>query len=137
MRYLLDSDIVIELLENDPVILEELAQLAEQGFAISMVTYMEIYQGVLLADDVAQANVKLETLLMTIPVLPFSTEVARRCAHVRIHLQERGRRIRPRALDLMNAATAIEIGLTLITRNRKDYSDIAGLDIYPVTLRRD
>jgi len=51
-------------------------------------------------------------------------EVAERCAEIRAELTRRQRRVRPRALDLIAAATALEYGLTLVTRNTADYQDI-------------
>lgn len=36
-------------------------------------------------------------------------------------------------MDLFIAATAIEHGLSLVTRNTRDYSDIPGLDLYSTT----
>lgn len=59
--------------------------------------------------------------------MPVTFEIARRCAEVRADLQRRGRSIRPRALDLLIAATAMEHGLTLVTRNVSDYGDVPGL----------
>jgi predicted nucleic acid-binding protein len=56
--------------------------------------------------------------------------VARRCAELREELRAERKRFRARALDLMIAATAIEHGLTLVTRNTDDYADIGGLDLY-------
>jgi predicted nucleic acid-binding protein len=39
--------------------------------------------------------------------------------------------VNSRALDLINAAIALEHGLTLVTRDVDDYKDILGLAIYP------
>jgi predicted nucleic acid-binding protein len=35
-----------------------------------------------------------------------------------------------RSLDILIAATAIEHGLTLVTRNTRDHADIPGLTLY-------
>jgi predicted nucleic acid-binding protein len=43
---------------------------------------------------------------------------------------QRGRRTRQRSLDLLIAATAITYHLTLVTRNRADYQDVADLTLY-------
>jgi len=56
--------------------------------------------------------------------------VARRCARLRLDLKNRGKRVRSRALDLITAATALEHGLTLVTRNTVDYHDIPGLTLH-------
>jgi predicted nucleic acid-binding protein len=49
---------------------------------------------------------------------------------LRSNLKAQGRRVRPRALDLITTATALEHGLTLVTRKITDYQDIPGLTLY-------
>ena len=45
------------------------------------------------------------------------------------------KRVKARALDLINAAIALEHDLTLVTRNVRDYQDIPGLHLYPLAAR--
>lgn len=130
MAYLLDSDIVIDQLGNDVATRQLLDRLADDGLLISMITYMEVYQGTLVNPDPAAAQARLDEFLSGVPVVPFSQAVARRCAHLRTQLQRDRRRVRARALDLLNAATALEHELTLVTRNLRDYEDIPALALY-------
>jgi predicted nucleic acid-binding protein len=53
-----------------------------------------------------------------------------RSARVRADLTSQNRRVRSRALDLIIAATAIERRPTLVTGNKSDYREIAGLSLY-------
>jgi len=131
MAYLLDSDIVIDHLAGDPEARQLIDLLAAEGVAISAVTYMEVYQGTLTAPDPGQARAKLDALMAEVPIVPFSTGTARRCALLRTNLVQRRRRVRSRALDLLIAATALEHGLTLVTRNLADYHDIPELPLRP------
>lgn len=64
------------------------------------------------------------------PVLPFSAPVARRCAELRHQLKQQGRRVTSRAMDLIIAATALDDGLALVTRNTSDDDDVPGLTVY-------
>jgi tRNA(fMet)-specific endonuclease VapC len=130
MPYLVDSDWVIDHLANVPAAADLLVRLARDGIAISIITYMEAYQGVLRSADPAAARGALARLLRVMPVLPISRAVARRCAELRERLRVEGRRVHPRALDLLIAATALEHQLALVTRNREDYADIADLVLY-------
>ena len=65
-------------------------------------------------------------------MLPFSLPVAKRCALLREQLKTEQKRVKSRALDLINAAIALEHDLTLVTRNTEDYQDIPGLQLYPL-----
>lgn len=130
MAFLIDSDVVIDQLADDPRALRLLDRLASDGLMISMITYMEVYQGTLLSPDPSQAQAKLDAFLAEVPIVPFSPEVARRCALLRSELAQRGKRVRSRALDLLTAATALEHELTLVTRNLADYEDIPDLALF-------
>jgi len=127
MPYLVDSDWLIDYLEGASPACRLLRDLAEYGVAISIITYLEAYQGVLRSTDPDDAARRFDALLRAIRLVPISTAVARRCAGIREDLRSKGRRTRPRALDLLIAASAIEHGLTLVTRNSRDYDDIPGL----------
>ena len=47
MPYLIDSDVVIDHLDDSPPATQLLEKLATDGIAVSIITYMEAYQGVL------------------------------------------------------------------------------------------
>lgn len=130
MAYLIDSDVVIDHLAEDPAARDLLDRLAPDGLAISTITYLEVYQGALVGPDLARVQAKLDAFVAGAPIVPFSAEVARRCARVRVALQRQGKRVRPRALDLLTAATALGHGLTSITRNFGDYEGIPDLTLY-------
>lgn len=130
MPYLLDSDVVIDHLEEVPEVVELVEGLADQGITISMVTYMEVYQGILRSPSPDEAQAKFVAFLDAVPILPFSIEVARRCAQLREDLRRQEKQVRQRALDLVVAATALENDLELVTRNRDDFTDIPNLRLY-------
>jgi predicted nucleic acid-binding protein len=130
MSYLIDSDWVIDQLAAEPAAVQLLAQLAPAGIAISVISLMEVLEGVLRSADPRQQRADLNTFLTNVPVLPFSEAVAERCAQVRDALRRQNRRVNSRAVDLMIAATALEYGLTLVTRNTSDYRDIPGLTLH-------
>jgi predicted nucleic acid-binding protein len=129
MAYLVDSDWLIDYLEGDPPAVRLLERLADSGLAISIITYMEAYQGVLRSSDPENAAHRFDALLRAIRLVSITTAVARRCAGIREDLRSKGRRVKSRALDLLIAASAIEHGLTLVTRNAADYRDIPGLHL--------
>ena len=135
MPYLIDTDLVIDHLANITEANQLLEQLAPEGIAISMITYMETYQGVVRSPNVQEARAKFQTFRRSVPVLPFSLSVAKRCAVLREQLKTEQKRVKARALDLINAAIALEHDLTLVTRNVRDYQDIPDLHLYPLAAR--
>jgi predicted nucleic acid-binding protein len=130
MPYLIDSDVLIAQREGQPSARALLERLTPDGISISIITYMEVYQGTLRNPDPARAQAGLAALLDGVPIVPFSVAAAHRCAELREQLARQGRRVRSRALDLITASIALEHGYTLVTRNRKDYEDIPGLSLY-------
>src|SRR6266480_1015427 len=132
MPYLIDTDLVIDHLANVTEANQLLEHLAPEGIAISMITYMEAFQGVVRSPHGKEARAKFQTFRRSVPVLPFSLSVAKRCAVLREQLKTEQKRVKARALDLINAAIALEHDLTLVTRNVKDYQDIPDLHLYPL-----
>ncbi|MBX3069310.1 MAG: type II toxin-antitoxin system VapC family toxin [Thermomicrobiales bacterium] len=130
MRYLIDSDILVSYLEGAREAIQLVDGLVPLGVSLSIVTYMETYQGVLRASNPALSERRHATITARMGVLPFTETTARTCARLRHQLLGDGRRIRDRSLDLMIAATAIEHNLILLTRNLADYRDVPGLTIY-------
>ncbi len=124
MPYLIDTDLVIDHLANITEANQLLDKLAPEGIAMSIITYMEAYQGVIRSINVKEARAKFQTFRRSVPVLPFSLTVAKRCSLLREQLKKEQKRVKSRALDLMNAAIALEHDLTLVTRNVEDYTDI-------------
>jgi predicted nucleic acid-binding protein len=120
MPYLIDSNCVIDHLDGRYESHTLLDRLAPYGITISIVTYMEVYQGVARDPDSEAAEAQFRAFVDSVPVLPFSIAVAERCARLRETLRQQGRRVKGRALDLMIAGTALEYGLTLVTRNWDD-----------------
>lgn len=130
MPYLIDSDILIDHFTDQEEATQLLEELTLEGIAGSIISYMETYQGVLRSPQQDTAQATFEAFFETVPVLPFSRSIAQRCAQLRETLRKNGKRVKARALDLIIAATALEYGFTLVTRNKEDYKDIPGLKLY-------
>jgi predicted nucleic acid-binding protein len=136
MPYLIDSDWVIPYLADAPWAQMLLGQLTAEGLAISIVTYLEVYEGVLSSPTPREAETKFQALLRGVLVIGISQAIARRCALLRKTLRDQGRRVQGRALDLPIAATALEQDLILVTRNREDFADIPGLQLFEQSDKR-
>ena len=130
MPYLVDSNVVIDHLMDVPEASAILESLTTKGLAISIVTYMEAFQGIERSPDVEQAREKFQAFTDGVLILPFSFAVAERCARLRETLRSQKKRVNSRALDLIIAATALEYDLTLLTKNTEDFTDIPDLILY-------
>ena len=64
--------------------------------------------------------------------LPFDVPAARAFGRVALALRRSGRAVKPRAYDVMIAATALANGLPLYTCNPKDFTGIDGLTVVAV-----
>ena len=64
--------------------------------------------------------------------LPFDVPAARAFGRAALALRRSGRAVKPRAYDVMIAATALANGLPLFTCNPKDFTGIDGLTVVPV-----
>src|SRR2546422_3659068 len=111
MAYLLDSDWFIDYLYGGSEARELIDGLADSGIAISVITYMEAYEGVERSERSREAASRLERVIDQVPLLVISPAVAQRCARLRHTLRTLGRRVNARALDLLIAASALEHSL--------------------------
>jgi tRNA(fMet)-specific endonuclease VapC len=126
--YLIDSDWIIDHLAGGPDAVALLQRLADDGFAISLITYVEVYEGILGGRNPVASEELFKTLLADMPVLPISRVIGRRAAAVRNLLRTQGRPL-PLA-DVLIAATAIRHELILVTRNLRHFERIPSLKLY-------
>jgi tRNA(fMet)-specific endonuclease VapC len=129
MPYLVDSNVVIDHLGEVPEVSQFLDRFAQGGIVISIVTYMEAFQGLIQSEHPEEASEKFSAFIDTVLILPFSFAVAERCARLRETLRSQNKRVKSRALDLIIAATALEYNLSLVTKNTDDFKDIPDLPL--------
>jgi tRNA(fMet)-specific endonuclease VapC len=122
---LLDTDVVIHLLDGDAWTRREVRQLSPQLF-ISAITRIELENGIWREPEWSQIRRRaLGELLATVTVLPFGhDEIA---AYQRI-LEMAGFSKRKIA-DRMTAATALVHDLPLVTFNGRDFRDVQSLSL--------
>jgi predicted nucleic acid-binding protein len=92
MPYLVDSNIVVDHLFAVPTTSALLEELARDGVAISIITYMEAFQGVEQSADPERAHEKFQAFLAGVLILPLSFAVAERCARLRKTLKSQNKR---------------------------------------------
>jgi tRNA(fMet)-specific endonuclease VapC len=127
--YLVDTNSIIDALHGEPVAIQTLADLTDDGLALSLITYAELFEGAYFARDSQTALAGIRTFLKEKELLLLTTAIAERFAIVRGHLSRHLRR-QIGDLDLLIAATALEHDLILHTRNVKDFQHIPGLRFF-------
>ncbi|TXT41162.1 MAG: PilT domain-containing protein [Comamonadaceae bacterium] len=127
MRYMLDTNICIYLIQRHPPQVLARLQTLKQGDAImSVVTYAELRAGLEIQNTHrAQDEKVLTRLIQRIPVLPFTAADAERFGLMRAAVRERRRD----AMDRLIAAHAASVGVTLVTNNEADFKDYPGLNV--------
>jgi predicted nucleic acid-binding protein len=105
--------------------------LGPEGTFISVLTYIEVFQGILRDPEPERSRRSFQAFVGSSPAIALDTAVAEQCARLRQYFQDRGQRPARRGYDLLIAATALEYDLMLVTRNVRDYVDIPGLKLYP------
>ncbi len=128
MRYLVDTDWLIDILSGVLSASSTIERLTAAGIGISIVTVGEVYEGAVLSPDPQAALQRYREFLDAFPALPLTEPIMHRFAVIRAALRRAGNLIPD--LDLLIASTALEHNLTLITRNLRHYERIADLALY-------
>jgi tRNA(fMet)-specific endonuclease VapC len=123
-RVLLDTNIVIALLEGDAEVLSNL-DLASEVF-LSAVVVGELFFGAAKSGRPAENAARVERFAAGRSILPCDLNVARAYGAVRQHLREKGRPIPEN--DIWIAATATCHELVLVTRDQH-FRDVDGLTV--------
>lgn len=113
---------------------EKIRKLDEEGrHAISQVSVTEMFQGVEYqyqknTEEYRQAMEQVEKLLSRFKVLKIDRAVSLKTAKIRSELREKGKTVND-LHDTYIAATAIQNGLTLLTKNSKHFKPVKGLEL--------
>ena len=125
MRYLLDSNACIALLNNtSPSLRANMRRHRPSDIGLSAIVTYELYYGAFKSRRIDR-NIELLDRL-AFEVVPFDGSDARVAGAVRSELEAVGRPIGP--YDLLIAGQARARGLTLVTANRDEFQRVKDLD---------
>jgi tRNA(fMet)-specific endonuclease VapC len=130
MKYLLDTDWVIDHLHNVERVVRRLEELAPEGVGLSIISLAELYEGVFNSTDPQGNERGLQDFLVGVSVVEVDEETCRMFGRERGRLRREGRRIPD--FDLLIAATCRRHGLTLLTNNRRHFVLVDDLTIISV-----
>jgi tRNA(fMet)-specific endonuclease VapC len=127
LKYLLDTNIISELVRNPNGILKyKITEAGETSICTSIIVSGELRFGVEKKGS-ERLRHQLETILSTLVIQPFEEPADKQYAILRSKLEKSGTLIGPN--DLLIAAHAISLGLILITANFREFSQVPGLGV--------
>ena len=125
MRYLLDTNIVSELIRNPQgSVTERVREVGEAHVATSIIVAAELRYGAARKGS-ARLTAQVEAVLGALEVLPFEDPADRVYGVLRAGLEQKGQPIGGN--DLLIAAQALSLGFTLVTGNEREFSKIEDL----------
>ncbi len=130
MRYIVDTDWVIDYLHAVPRVVDHFNGLLPGGIGLSIVSLAELFDGVFGSDTYREDERVLRAFLDFVEVVPLDEVVCLIFARERVRLRAVGTPIGD--MDLLIGATAIRHNLTLLTNNRRHFGRLRGLNIISV-----
>lgn len=125
MKYLLDTNIVIDLFNGVDGVVQRLSEVEEFGVAVSSVSLAELYLGAEKSSNKVTNRNKIDSFTRAprVDVLDFTKKIAREYGKLLYKLESKG--VKLAELDTMIAATAKLNNLVIITRDKKHFKRLS------------
>lgn len=127
MRYLVDTDWIINYLSGHAGVEARINSLRSEGLAVSLLSLAELYEGVHRSRDPKEAEQRLWEFLEGLHVLGLDAETCRIFGKERARLRAAG--ALPGDIDLLIGSTALRHNLILLTSNLQHFQRIQGLQV--------
>lgn len=125
--FVLDTNTVIDYFKGKGQVAAKLLSFPPSEIGLPAIVAYEVWVGVLGSQNAERRQVQFEQFLAIVEVLPFDAGMSRRAAALRLVLERRGEPIGP--MDTLIAATALERGATLVTRNVREFGRVPELRV--------
>ena len=127
MRYLIDSDWVIDYTRDYQPTIRLFDELLPYGVGISVIAVAELYYGIPKAPDPEKEERNINRFIEELDgIVPLDAEICMIFAREGRRLESVGLSLD--SFDLLIGATAIRGGLTLLTNNRRHFERMQGLN---------
>ena len=125
MKYLLDTDICIYVINERPKrVLDRFLKVEPGEIGVSSITAAELAFGVTKSGSQRNRDA-LEAFLLPLAMVDFDQTAALAYGEIRSLLEEKGQVIGP--LDMLIAAQAKCLGVTLVTNNQREFRRVPEL----------
>ncbi|MDR4307519.1 PIN domain-containing protein [Chelatococcus sambhunathii] len=125
--YLLDANIVIAALREQPLVLRRLETASLAELRLSTIVLGELEYGAEKSAYGPRNRARLSTMVGSITNIGVDPETALRYGRLRAHLERQGTPIG--ANDLWIAAQALAIGATVVTANEREFRRVPDLKV--------
>lgn len=130
-KYLLDTNILIDFLNEVPSVVEKIILVGTRQCCISVISLHELYYGAQLAREKKEEYYykeleKINTLLEYFKVLTLKTN-GEEYAHIKYSLRKNGKPVDE--FDMLIAAHAVSEGLTVVTDNIKHFQNMPDVKV--------
>lgn len=126
-RFLLDTNIVSDLVKHPQGrVFQQIATVGEDSVCTSMIVACELRFGAVKSGS-SRLMRQAELILQTLPVLALESPVDERYAEIRTALERAGTPIG--ANDLLIAAHALVLDVTLVTANTREFERVPALSL--------
>lgn len=128
MKLMLDTNICIAIIKHKPAkALEQFKTHQVGDIGISSVTLAELRYGVSKSQHREKNQAALEAFLLPLEIASFDDLATVAYGDLRAALEKQGKPIGP--LDMMIAAHALSLGVTLVTNNLREFFRVEGLSV--------
>lgn len=128
MKYLIDTDVLIDASIGVPRVVRTLDQLSRQGIGVSIISYGEFFEGAFGFPEPARLLDEYRQFLATFTLLPLTDATMALFAEIRSTLRQQGLLIPD--LDLLIGATAMHYDLVLLSGNQRHFERIRELTLH-------
>ena len=128
MNYMLDTNICIYIIKKHPAsVFKKFFSFPIGTVCVSSITFSELMYGAEKSLHIEKNKAALEEFFLPIDIIPFNDEAARHYGYIRASLEKQGTPIG--SLDLMIAAHAQSLKMTLVTNNTREFSRVPKLPL--------
>lgn len=126
--YLIDTDWIVDYLKGKSKTVETLQNLFDKGLYVSMISFAEIYEGIVDAKNKEELTKALENFLSGVITLNITDDICKKFGEIRNTLRKKGELISD--FDILIASTAIAHNLKLITNNTAHFNRIQEIELW-------
>jgi len=129
MKYLLDSNIIIDFFRGKQGLKEKIIERLRQGFGVGSIGLAELYRGAFKSDRV-KFNLKLIKNFLNLPevkIIVFGKNEALAAGDLAARLEQKGQKLS--VGDTLIAATAKANNLTILTEDKKHFGRLTKFGI--------